>query len=45
VDAWLSINYLDNVVLGLGVVDPAVDSEVRAAGAGRVLAGVGDGSG
>jgi hypothetical protein len=35
----------DDVVLGLRVVDPAVDGEVGAAGAGRVLAGVGDGSG
>jgi hypothetical protein len=35
----------DDVVLSLRVVDPAVDGEVGAAGAGRVLAGVGDGSG
>jgi hypothetical protein len=35
----------DDVVLGLRVVDPTVDGEVGAAGAGRVLAGVGDGSG
>ena len=34
---------LNNVVLGLGVVDPAVDSEVRAAVARRVLARVLDG--
>ena len=33
---------LDDVVLGLGVVDPAVDGEVRAAAAGGVAAGVGD---
>ncbi len=34
---------LNNVVLGLRVVDPAVDSEVRAAVARRVLTGVLDG--
>lgn len=35
---------LDDVVLGLGRVDPAVDGEVRAAGAGAVGGGVGDGT-
>lgn len=34
---------LDNVVLGLGAVDPAVDGEVRAS-AGGVRGGVGDGA-
>ena len=34
---------LNDVVLGLGVVDPAVDGEVRAAVAGRVGTGVLDG--
>lgn len=34
---------LNNVVLGLRVVDPAVDGEVRAAVAGSVSAGVLDG--
>jgi hypothetical protein len=38
-------NYLDDVVLSLRVVDPTVDSEVRTAVAGGVLARVGDGSG
>jgi hypothetical protein len=33
---------LDDVVLGLGLVDPAVDGEVRARATGRVGAGVGD---
>jgi hypothetical protein len=37
--------YLNNVVLGLRVVDPAVNSKVGAAGAGRVLTRVGDLSG
>jgi hypothetical protein len=41
---WM-INYLNNVVFGLRVVDPTVDGEVGAAGAGRVLTGVGDLSG
>jgi hypothetical protein len=35
---------LDNVVLSLGAVDPAVDGEVRATG-GLVVGGVGDGAG
>jgi hypothetical protein len=35
---------LDNVVLGLGAVDPAVDGEVRATG-GLVVGRVGDGAG
>ena len=39
------VAYLDNVVLGLRVVDPTVDGEVGAAGAGRVLTRVGDLSG
>lgn len=34
---------LDNVVLGLGAVDPAVDGEVRAT-SGLVVGGVGDGA-
>jgi hypothetical protein len=36
------VAYLNNVVLGLRVVDPAVDSKVGATGAGRVLTRVGD---
>ena len=39
------VAYLNNVVLGLRVVDPTVNGEVRAAVARRVLARVGDLSG
>ena len=40
-----TITHLHNVILGLRVVDPAVDSEVGTAAAGGVGARVGDGSG